>query len=208
MKKIFFVFFATGILITSCKEKVGDDDKKAPAAAEMSMPDSATMMKNWMDYMTPGEAHALLAKSDGKWTTESTMWMSPDAPPSITTGTSVNRMALGGRYQISEHLGNYDGMPFQGISTVGYDNIKKAYISTWVDNFGTGIMVMEGTYDAATKTINFKGNMIDPMTKKNTDVRETFQYLDDNTELLEMFMPNPMGEGEFKMMSLKFTRAK
>jgi hypothetical protein len=35
-------------------------------------------------------------------------------------------------------------MPFEGISTLGYDNAKKTFFSTWIDNMGTGMMVMEG----------------------------------------------------------------
>ena len=44
------------------------------------------------------------------------------------------------------------GMPFQGMSTMAYDNGKKTFMSTWIDNMGTGILETEGTYDAGTKT--------------------------------------------------------
>lgn len=27
-------------------------------------------------------------------------------------------------------------MPFEGISTLGYDNAKKTFFSTWIDNMG------------------------------------------------------------------------
>ncbi len=32
------------------------------------------------------------------------------------------------------------GMPFEGMGIDGYDNLAKQYVSTWVDNMGTGIM--------------------------------------------------------------------
>ncbi len=44
---------------------------------------------------------------------------------------------------------------FEGMSLMGYDNAKKVFMSSWVDNMGSGIMQMEGTWDPNTKTINF-----------------------------------------------------
>ena len=67
-----------------------------------------------MDYMTPGSVHQMLAKSDGEWTAETTLWAAPGAPPTKSTGTAVNRMILGGRYQESKNTGNFMGMPFEG----------------------------------------------------------------------------------------------
>jgi hypothetical protein len=207
MKKIIIAFFATGILLISCK----NEEKKTEASTsktETPTMDSATMMKNWMAYMTPGEPHALLAKANGEWETENTMWMSPDAPPTVSKGSCVNKMIMGGRYQVSENKGDFNGMPFEGISTVAYDNAKKVFVSSWIDNFGTGIMQMEGTYDSTTKTIHFAGNMIDPMTGKDCHMKENFTMIDDNNQMIEMFAPTPDGKGEYKNMNIKFTRKK
>lgn len=207
MKKIIIAFFATGIFLISCK----NEEKKVDASTsktESETMDSATMMKNWMTYMTPGEPHAMLAKSVGEWTSVNTMWMSPDAPPSVTQGFCLNKMILGGRYLISENKGDYNGMPFEGIATTAYDNAKKVFVNTWIDNFGTGVMTSEGTYDSTTKTITSKGTMIDPMTGKNMNFRETFASPDDNTQILEMFVPSPDGKSEFKTMNIVYTRKK
>ena len=130
-----------------------------PTIAQM---DSAAMMKNWIDYMTPGKAHKWLADANGTWTGEVNMWMSPDAPPTKSTTTSTNKMIMGGRYQQSSHQGNMMGQPFEGQSTVGYDNIKKVFVSTWIDNAGTGIMVLSGPWDAATKSMTLTGKMVNP----------------------------------------------
>lgn len=207
MKKTMIAFFATGIMLISCK----NEEKKADASTsktETPTLDSATMMNNWMAYMTPGEPHAMLAKGVGEWTSVNTMWMSPDAPPSVTNGTCTNKMIMGGRYLISENKGDYNGMPFEGIATTAYDNVKKVYVNTWIDNFGTGVMTSEGTYDSTTKTITSKGTMIDPMTGKDTPFRETFATPDDNTQILEMFIPSMDGKGEFKTMNIVYTRKK
>jgi len=191
---------STAVKADTITTKAADTTTSA-AAAPM---DSAAMMKAWQDYMTPGQIHAMLAKSNGTWKEEVTMWMAPGAPPSKSTSTAVNRMVLGGRYQESHHKGSFNGMPFEGISMVGYDNAKKVFQSSWVDNMGTGIMNMEGTWDSTTKTINFKGRVLDPGTGKDMDVRETFTLVNDNTQRIEMF--SNQGGKEAKTMEILLTR--
>jgi hypothetical protein len=149
----------------------------------------------------------MMAKSDGTWTGEVSMWMAPGQEPSKSTSTCVNRMILGGRYQESKHSGNMMGMPFEGVSTTGYDNAKKVFVNTWIDNMGTGIMTMEGPWDEASKSVILKGKSIDPMTGKEMDLREVFTMIDDNTQLMEMYAVGPDGK-EFKTMEIKFTRNK
>ena len=124
---------------------------------------SEAEMKAWMEYMTPGDFHKEMAKWDGEWNEDITMWMAPGAPPTKSTASCVNKMILGGRYQSSTHSGSFNGMPFEGMSTTGYDNAKKIFISTWMDNMGTGIMVMEGKWDEKTKTLHLKGKQTDPI---------------------------------------------
>ncbi len=97
-------------------------------------------------------------------------------------------------------------MPFEGISTLGYDNAKKVFMNTWVDNMGTGIMQMQGTWDAATKTINLAGTSVDPTTGKDMNVRETFTVVDNNTQMMNMYMTQ--NGKEYKSMEIKFTRNK
>jgi hypothetical protein len=169
--------------------------------------DTAAMMKAWQDYMTPNDMHAMLAKDNGTWTADLTMWMTADAPPQKSTGTSTNRMIMGGRYQQATFKGSFNGMPFEGISTVGYDNSKKKFVNTWIDNMGTGIMIMEGTYDSANKVINFTGKSADPTTGKECTMRETFRKVDDNTEVMEMYTTY-LGGTEYKSMEITYKRKK
>ncbi len=179
-------------------------DKKEPAPRAVL--DSATKMKNWQAYSTPGEVHKMLAGENGTWTGDMTMW-EPGKPPQSTKITTINKMILGGRYQVSTNTGNMMGMPFEGISTIAYDNARKTFINTWIDNMGTGMMVMEGTWDDATKTINFKGNMVDPeMGDGSTKpIRQTYQSIDSHTQLMAMYCSGPDGK-EMKIMEIKYTR--
>lgn len=164
------------------------------------------MMKAWMAYSTPGDPHKAIAKDNGTWNEEITMWMDPKAPPTKNTATCVNKMILGGRYQESRHTGTFDNMPFEGISTLAYDNARKVYQSSWIDNMGTGIAFMEGTMDDASRTITFKGKATDPMTGKEKDIKETMKFVDDNNQILEMF--DIINGKENKTMEVKFTRKK
>jgi len=161
-------------------------------------------MQKWTAYMTPGDMHQMLAKTDGTWNEDMTMWQDPKAPPQKMTATCENKMVMGGRYQESRHSGSFNNMPFEGYNLVGYDNIKKVFESTWVDNMGTGIIHMEGPYDQSTKTVTLTGKEMDPMSGKEIDIKQTVQFIDDNNELVQMFS-NRNGQ-EFKVMEIKLTR--
>ncbi len=163
-------------------------------------------MKNMQDYMTPGEVHKMIAKYDGTWNSAVLVWMKPGAQPMSSKSVAVNSMILGGRYQQSKITGDYGGMPFEGFSLLSYDNAKKVFTSTWLDNFGTGTTTLEGTWDGASKTITFKGKMYDPTSGKDTEVKETLQFVDDNTLRSQMFVET--GSGEFKTMEITSNRAK
>ncbi|RYY40916.1 MAG: DUF1579 domain-containing protein [Chitinophagaceae bacterium] len=170
-------------------------------------PDSATQAQNWQMYMTPGPEHRLLKEANGNWEAEVTMWMAPGAPAQTSTMSTENKMLLGDRYQQSASKGQMMGMPFEGISTVGFDNHKKKYISTWIDNMGTGMMMMEGAYDSTTKTINFAGKMIDPATGEECEERETYTVIDKDHHLLQMYAKDEAGK-EFKVMQIHYRRKK
>lgn len=161
-------------------------------------------MKKWMDYMTPGDIHKMIAKSDGDWNAELTMWMAPNTAPTKSTGACTNSMILGGRYQQSKYTADMNGMAFEGISTLAYDNALKKFISTWIDNMGTGITILEGTWDNATKSLNTKGKTIDPTTGKEVAMREVFKMIDDNTQTIEIY--NTATGKEYKSMEIKLTR--
>jgi len=176
---------------------------EAPAA----IVDSATMMKNWMAYMTPGDVHKMMASWDGTWDCKVTMWHADGALPELSKGTASNKMVMGGRYHVGSFTGNMMGQPFEGISTLAYDNNKKVFISTWIDNMGTGMMKLEGPWDEASKSITLSGTCVDPSsgTGKEMAVRETMRIIDDKTQIMEMFGPGNDGK-EFKMMEIKYTR--
>lgn len=165
--------------------------------------DSAAMAKAWEEYMTPGDMHKWMASSNGKWDAEITSWMEEDKPPMTSKSGVENKSIMGGRYQESIYNGNMMGMPFEGRSLLGYDNSKKIFVNTWIDNMGTGIMFMEGTYDEASKTIHLAGKMTD-IGGKDLDVRQTYKLVDDKHHHMEMFCTK--NGKESKMMAIQLTK--
>jgi hypothetical protein len=87
---------------------------------------------------------------------------------------------------------------------MGYDNLKKVFQSSWVDNMSTGIMYMEGKWDDATRSVVFTGKCTNPASGKEMNVREVYKIVDDNTHVMEMYQ---MENGtEYKSMEMKMTR--
>jgi hypothetical protein len=99
------------------------------------------------------------------------------------------------------------GMPMTGQSTMAYDNAKKMFVSTWIDNLGSGIVYMTGTYDEATKTLNLAGKQTDPMTGKDSDIRQEVKFIDDNSYTMAMYGTGMDGK-EMKFMEGTFKRKK
>ncbi len=216
MKRITLLLCSSTMLLFACNNSGDDTKNKKDSTASVAVkkdatpvaiPDSATMMKNWQMCMTPGDMHKMMASWDGIWNSEISMWEKPGAPPTKSTGTAVNKMVLGGRYQESVNKSTMMGMPFEGHGTIGYNNASKKMVSSWIDNMGTGILNMTGTWDTATKSVTFTGKEMDPETMTEKDFKETFRVIDDNTQMMEMFAPGPDGK-DVKMMEIKFTRKK
>ena len=160
--------------------------------------------KAWMDYMTPGPMHEMMAGSVGEWKSKNTFWMDPAGEPMVNEGTVKFEMIMDGRYMKSTHKGMVMGMPFTGMNLQAYDNATKEFVAVWIDNLGTGMSVSNGTYDEATKTINSTGTMVDPMSGKDVKYRQTVQLLSDNHQVMEMFI---YSDGkEYKNMIVELTR--
>lgn len=156
---------------------------------------------------TPGDPHKKLDVFTGTWETEITMWMAPGAPPAKSRGVAENRMIMDGRYLEQRYKGEFFGEPFEGIGYTGYDNVRKQYWGTWMDNMSTAMMVSTGALSADGKTWTFKGTTPDPMTGKDSWVDEKITVSDADHHTMEMWGPGPDGKS-YKMMEIAYTRKK
>lgn len=186
---ITFVIVLTGLSLSFAQDEVNQNEQ----------------MNKWMEYMTPGSMHEWLAGSDGEWKTISRWWMDPSSEkPMESEGTAKFEMILGGRYQKSYHTGEVMGMPMEGINLLGYDNATKEFTAIWIDNMGTGTAVAKGKYDEESQSIIMNGSMIDPMTEKEMTFKQVYKKIDENHQMVEMFM-DFKGQ-EFKSMEVELIR--
>jgi hypothetical protein len=169
-------------------------------------PSQEEVMKAMNAYRTPGDIHKMMASWDGTWECEYSMWMEPGKEPFKSKGTMTSKMLLDGRYNEMHYNGDFMGEPMKGVSVNAWDNAKKKFVNTWIDNFGTGIMQMEGPWDAATKTIQLYGKMTDPVSGGDTKVRQFVTMVDDNTQKMQMWVD--YGGTEMKTMEMIMKRKK
>ena len=178
----------------------------AGAVFALQKPSKADMDK-MAAFAAPNENHKVLDYKVGKWNGHVTLWMAPGMPPVEADSTAEIQWIMGGRYLHDNTHGSFMGQPFEGMATTGYDNAKKKYFFTWIDNQGTGIMIGEGTWDAAKKVLSTTSTMSDPMTGKEVTERGTETVLDANSFRSEMFSKGPDGK-EYLSMRIDYKRAK
>jgi hypothetical protein len=191
------------------------DSTAARPAPASGQPNPEEMMKQMMEMSKLNENHKLLADMNGNWNYAIKMWMNPDpnAKPQESKGTATRKSVMGGRYFVMDVSGKMqmpgeDGkmkdMQFKGMAVEGYDNVKKKFVSSWIDSMGTGIQGSEGTYDPASKTFTYTMEM-EPMPGMKQQVREVIKVTDKDHMMLEWY--ENRGGQEKKTMEIAYTRA-
>lgn len=142
-------------------------------------------MEAMMAMTLPDEHHEFLHEFAGEWNYQSTMWPAPGAPPMESEGAASISMDLGGRYLVGTHTGNMMGMPFEGRSVTGYDKSSGTYVSSWIDNMGTGIMLFEGQVEDGKLVL--VSDFDNPMTG-TTEQHKMVQWRDSSTYTMEYFI--------------------
>jgi hypothetical protein len=159
-----------------------------------------------MTLAQPGPEHQALAKLAGTWDVAAKMWMEPGKDPMESKGTAKMEVILDGRYLRQDYRGDFMGQPFTGIGIEGFDRVKNAYTSTWLDSMSTGIMHMDGTSSDGGKTITYEGDYSCPMEKRQIQGRTVTKIIDDKTFTVTMYATREGSEA--KTMELRYTRAK
>ena len=167
--------------------------------------DMAAMTEAYQKAAAPGAPHQRLARMAGHWTTTIKSWMAPGQPPVESTGTMDAEMILGGRYLEAVHKGAMMGMPFEGRELDGYDNTTGRYVTSWVDNMGTGVMSLVGEADASGNVLTMTGEIVDPLSHKRMTYKGVTTHVDDDTFHYESFMVQ--GGKELKVMDMVAKRA-
>jgi hypothetical protein len=191
---------------------VGTSPAGAPGGGQ---PNPQEMMKQMMELAKLNENHKLLSSLDGNWNYTIKFWMNPDpnAKPEESKGTAVRKSIMDGRYSVMDVTGKME-MPgpdgkkkevtFKGHGIEGYDNVKKKFVGSWVDNMGTGIMFSEGDYDPATKTFTYTSEY-EGVPGMKQQIREVLKVTDNNHMAFEWY--ENRGGQEVKTMEINYTRA-
>jgi hypothetical protein len=184
------------------------------SSSSAAQPSEAEMMKQMMELAKLNDNHKVLDSTAGTYSYVVKMWMDPKANPSESTGTATRKSIMDGRYVTGDYSGSFKvpgadskmkDMNFHGMSLDGYDNVKQKFVSSWIDNMGTGIIMLDGTYDAATKAFTYTGDY-EGMPGMKSKVREVITMVDKDHMTLEYY--EDRGQGEMKSMEINYTRKK
>ena len=166
------------------------------------------MMEKMTKAATPGPQHAAMKKWAGDWECVAKFQMDPSQAWQEARTTATITSLMDGRYVQEVASGEMMGMPFSGMGLYGYDNVIGKYVSTWIDNMGTGIMKSEGTADAGGKVIRWSGSMSDPVTGKPSKARMVTTMIDDDHHTFDMYSVPPGAKKEMKTMTIEYSRKK
>jgi hypothetical protein len=147
----------------------------------------------------PGPEHAVLARDVGTWDAELTIRMGGAAQES--RGVQVCRLVCGGLWLVVDFVNETTG--FDGHGVFGYDPQKKKYVGTWVDPMRTFLAPMDGTWDAATKTMSYVVHHVGP--QGPMEWREVTESVDEKTRVCRTFMAPP-GVAEVEVMTATYRR--
>jgi hypothetical protein len=116
--------------------------------------------------------HQLLAQVKGTWSFAGKhTFAGGKHKPIVFAGTMIGKDIWDGRYFTTEVTGQDIPMPWSDGKLVtlhetmllGYDNVKKKFVASYINNeFETGIIALEGTYDDAKKQITYDGETLSP----------------------------------------------
>ena len=184
------------------------------SASSAGAPD-AEMMKQMMEMAKLNENHKMLAELNGTWSYTIKFWPAPGVPPQESKGTATRKSMFDGRFFVMDvngpmqmpdpATGKMKTLDFKGHGIEGYDNVRKKFVGTWVDNMGTGIMMSEGTFDPSTKTFTYTSEY-EAIPGMKQQIREVLTISDKNHMNFEWF--ENRGGQEMKTMEIAYTRKK
>jgi hypothetical protein len=154
----------------------------------------------------PGTCHNLLDIFVGTWDVTANFDTGPGQPPETASGQMSNSWQLDGRWLKQEYSGQMSSLgAFRGLGYLGYDNLQKTYVGTWMDTLSTSCIVSKGAYDQSTSTFTLTGDFTVPGGERFKQ-KQVMTVLSPDRYVVTMFLAGPDGV-EFKTGNLEYTRA-
>lgn len=154
----------------------------------------------------PGPCHNLLDIFVGTWDVTANFDTGPGQPPETASGQMSNSWQLGGRWLKQEYSGQMSSLgAFRGLGFLGYDNLQKTFVGTWMDTLSTSCIISKGEYDQSTSTFTLTGDFTVPGGERFKQ-KQVMTVLSPDRYVVTMFLAGPDGV-EFKTGNLEYTRA-
>jgi hypothetical protein len=187
---------------TAAAQEPAANKKPAPAPAKNAE------MQQLLDFSRPGSNHALLGTLVGTWNFQ-------DAARPFVKGTLRRTPMYEGRFYNVEITGGKLPIPiadgkmkeanYQGLQLEGYDNVRKQFVTTAINNhIGSDTEVQMGTYDAAKRafTYEWEAELIPGTKTKN---KRVLRFID-ATHYAEDYYESQNGT-DVKVRELVYTKA-
>lgn len=165
-----------------------------------------------MEQSKPGEEHKRLHPFAGKFKVTSRSYMDTKQPKQeggksqTSTGTATNAWILDGRFVQMQVETTMNQQSFKGMGFIGYDKIRKEYVSIWMDNVGTGIARATGTYDEGKGQLVETGTFSCPVTgDTQKEFRAEWKIVDEDTITYTMYETGDDGQ-QTKTMEVEYER--
>jgi hypothetical protein len=211
-KSLFAAASLTAVGLVALAGVIAIAEDKSPAGKpELKLPPGFTAadMEACQKAATPGKMHARLASDAGVWQGKNKMWLSPESEPVATESTTKITALFGGRFIQQEIAGEMPGMgPYNGLAISGFDNVSQKFVSTWIDNCGTGLANGEGDLSSDGKVLTWRFTYNCPIQKKPVVMRQIETTTGPDTKTVELFTANPKTGKEYKMMHIELSRKK
>ena len=133
----------------------------------------------------PSSEHDWLKKNNGHWSVECAYFMAPGADPIEVEGSEANEM-LGDFWCVGNFEADMLGTPMIGQSSLGYDPVKKRFVSTWKDSSTPFHYTFEGEINEDGKGITFTGENFDPIRQCSALYRSRIEFLSDDEKILNL----------------------
>jgi hypothetical protein len=157
-----------------------------------------------MARATPGEMHQVLFQLIGAWHGDVSFYSETEREPLISSVQVFYESQLENRFFTIKLIGEVNRIGMEGLGTLGYDNTRKLFIGTWIDNNHTGMISLEGRWEEDRKLISLRGKRFDPVNGKEKAIKVNLTLVDDFNHTLEVYSID--GSAEMKVTTINFRR--
>lgn len=161
--------------------------------------------EEWVALSQPGERHDLLNAFVGEWDVDIVSWRDPKANPERSKAHSSSTWILGYRYVREKFVSLELGPRYEGLGFIGYDAGAKLFTTVWLDSLNTSIATSKGLFNPATSTLEFRGEIYDPLLGRTKETKTFMRVL--SKDSFEVSMIDRTARGiEFQSLQMTYRR--